>query len=200
MQSKEILLDDTIFRIVKEQIGDLDIDEAIALHHDYQEDDSTKVCPCCDAKVDEEDLLYLPNNGFDDENACPHCENILSHSDLVKPEFTLWLDINSWSMATKKIIIGTLQSEERRDKEPVTIRVIDATNDITERDKVMQNYDKLRSAFTEVPNTVYDSEPLTEEDKEVLDFIKQVSFVIAMFFIAFFIAYQILMHANMDQT
>lgn len=99
MQSNEIL--DKIYHLVKEVVGDMDFEEAIQLHHDYQNDSTTTICPCCESSVSEDELVYVEDysSSYEDpsesHNECPHCNMEISAGSLEKPEFETWLSITS---------------------------------------------------------------------------------------------------------
>jgi hypothetical protein len=90
-----------ILTIVKENVGEMSIDEAIALHQEYQEDRITKVCPCCLEQVYDDQLLletaeestyHVPSESY---NLCPNCFEPVSAGELEKPEFQLWLQLTA---------------------------------------------------------------------------------------------------------
>ncbi len=97
MQSNEILTE--IHKSVKEVVGDIGLDEAIAMHEEYQIDNHTTICPFCDSSVSEDQLVYVEDAGGSWEdpaeahNECPCCRVELSASSLEKPDFETWLKI-----------------------------------------------------------------------------------------------------------
>jgi len=99
MQNNEIL--DEIYNLVKEVVGDMDFEEAIQMHHDYQNDHTTTICPCCESSLNEAELVYVEDvaSSWEDpsesHNECPFCNVELSAGSLEKPEFRTWLDIKS---------------------------------------------------------------------------------------------------------
>lgn len=99
MQSNEILTE--IHKSVKEVVGDIGLDEAIAMHEEYQIDNHTTICPFCDSSVSEDQLVYVEDSASSWEdpaeahNECPCCRVELSASSLEKPDFETWLKITS---------------------------------------------------------------------------------------------------------
>ncbi len=83
--------------MIKEVVGDLSIDEAIALHDEYQSDRITTVCPCCSRELYDDQLLLVTTdhptatNPGEWHNECPSCNSVVAASDLQKPHFELWL-------------------------------------------------------------------------------------------------------------